>query len=144
MIKGGWLGKRGLAVLEDFLNCEVDEEKIRVKHRISRRKFRELVSSRFFQAEVDRRVEWLKRRSEILVARCQWTAATKLAEAMKSLAGEKAWKGCLDIIRLSGGGVRKIEASGKVERADQPQTVLEPQTASKILSVLAKEKGKKG
>ncbi|MHC4475702.1 MAG: hypothetical protein ACYTEL_08650 [Planctomycetota bacterium] len=142
MIKGCKLGKRDLAVMEDLLGCKHDEEKIRVKHDLSWEKFRDMVSNPAFRAEVDRRVEWLKLESEILVARCQSTAATKLAKDTKSMKGKQAWKAYLEIIRLCAGVGRKADACHESEKVGQP--VLEPQTARKVLRVLAKKKGKKG
>jgi len=146
------LNKRQLAVIDDMVSGELDEQVILEKEGVSRNVFNKWLSEESFTSEFDRRVRWLARQSELIIARYSGVAAAKLVQLVECEKDETARKACLDIISLprlserkSQLGSRRLKSSGgqsgDAEHRGQGGQ-LSPQVASRLLGVLAEEKRK--
>ena len=138
------LTKRQLAVIEDILSGELTEAEVLKKHKVGLAVYRKWCSSEAFVKEMLRREAGFKRQSELLLARYAPLAAAKLVALTDSEKDETVRKACLDIISAAGEDC-KAGAAGKdkdslIEAADAGQgPAISPETASKLLEVLAGE-----
>jgi hypothetical protein len=137
------LSGKQFAVIEEMFAGELDEQAILQKHGVSRRVFNRWLSNDAFLAELGRRVEWLNLQSELVIARYKALAAAKLVHLTESEKEETARKACLDIISLPrAAGNRPTPANKRQESGKLELPELSPQTCSRLLAVLAEEKGR--
>jgi hypothetical protein len=138
------LRKRQRAVIEELVSGEMDEQAVLRKHKVRRRTFDGWVVDPVFSGELERRVSWLKRQSELILARCKSVAAARLAELTGSEKEETARRACMDIIGRDDAKEVKSNQGGEKEEGEQDVCgSLRPETASRLLAVLAEE-GKEG
>ncbi len=142
MAKRKQLSKKQLAAIDDMFAGELDEQAVLDKHKISRNTYNRWQGDELFVDEFNRRIASAHRQSVALIARYAPLAAAKLVQLTESKNQETARKACLDIISLPS------LAAKKTEQSDKPQTCsselkqkLSPETASRLLAVLAEEKG---
>jgi hypothetical protein len=143
MTKRKRLGKKQLAVMDDLFAGELDEQAVMEKHKVKRRVLNRWLAEDAFAAEIDRRMGWLNLQSELIIARYKALAAAKLVQLTESEKEETARKACLDIISLP-----KLTAKSSQQSTDEAQDSggqpeyqeLSPETASRLLAVLAEEK----
>jgi hypothetical protein len=89
-----------------------------------------------FTNEFDRRLESARRKSDLIIARFAYLAASKLALLTESENQETARKACLDIISL----LRKDKPASQDETADNSENhpaELPPELAGRLLAALA-------
>ncbi len=86
-------------------------------------------SSSAFLAELAKRIEFITKRSEMLISQHRLTAVEKLVLLTNCDKEETARKACLDIIELT------ADAEKDEKDADMPQ--ISPETAAKLLEILA-------
>jgi hypothetical protein len=162
------LTKKQIAILDDLFIGELDEQAVLDKYNVSRNLyFRWLAdacpeqidtersrSSRgnSFAEQFDSRIAAAYRQSAALLARYATLAAAKLVQLTDSSSPETARKACLDIISMQPADQRRMMDEGRGEmdacpernRRDGGRTTddgqrLSPETAGKILEVLAQE-----
>ena len=105
------------------------------KHRVSEETYRKWQFDTGFTEEVDRRIAAAYRESAALIARVAHVAAGRLIELMKSPKDEIARRACLDIIGL---GRKPTDVPARREAPpEQEAPTMSPETASKLLAVLA-------
>ena len=139
MAQKKYLTKEQLAVIEDFFIGQLTETEILKKHKISAKLFSRWQSNELFVVEFDRRIETLNRQSEFIIAKYAALAAAKLVQLTESQNAETARKACLDIISLPKQTAKKnLTAPDEEIKNNLPS--LSPETASRILTALAKEK----
>jgi len=134
----GWLTPKQLAVIDEMFTGETDVDDILVKHNVSRRQYNKWLGDENFKGEFTRRIEWLNLQSQALIARYASLAAAKLVALTDSEKEEVRRRACLDIIslpRLTAHKQDDTARDGDIEPAEN----LHPQTASKLLEVLAQE-----
>ncbi len=138
------LTQKQLTVLDDLFNSDLDEQVVLDKHKVRRSTYDRWLEDKLFAEQFKQYVNGLKRQGELLLAKYSCLAAAKLVQLTESKNQETARKACLDIISLPS------LAAKKTEQSDKPQTCsselkqkLSPETASKLLAVLAEEKGEK-
>jgi len=130
------LGKKQLAVIEDMFRGELDEQAILDKHKISKNIYNKWLTDENFIEEFNRRIAWLNRQSELIIARYASLAAAKLVQLTESEKAETARKACLDIISLP-----KPALSNSQKATVEPQTKqLSQATCGRLLAALANEK----
>jgi hypothetical protein len=135
------LSKKQLAVIDELLTGELDEQAILDKYEVGRQTFNDWLSDKAFSGELDRRIEWLTRRSELQLARNRLKAMKNLVDLTKNKSGETARKACLDIITMPTIAAQKPDQAGPSQTdPTQTQPTLSHKTASKLLAVLAEEK----
>lgn len=164
MAKGKDLSAKQLKVLEEIAPMYVGEEisgqprsTSGAKDRPSRNKFRHWLDDESFQAELHKRIDWLKMKSELIIARYRTFAAAKLVELINDAEKEEtARKACLDILNLSGpkpprsrytSGSGSGEIQEKEKQHPQGSTLAEEPSggklsqakAGRILAILAEE-----
>ena len=133
------MSKRQVAVIEALFSCEMDEQAILDKYRVSRNVYKQWLGDEHFQLELIRRMKIARILGEMLIAKYSFTAAAKLVELTDSEKEETARKACLDIISLPNPYTTKVEEYEKQLQEESPQ--LTDEQASKILAVLAEDKG---
>jgi hypothetical protein len=135
------LNKKQLAVIDELVVGELDERAILDKYEVGRAAFNAWLSNAAFSGELDRRIEWLTRRSELQLARSRLKAMNSLVDLTKNENGETARKACLDIITMPTIATQKPDQTGPSQSdPTQTQPTLSQKTASKLLAVLAEEK----
>jgi len=132
------LSKRQLLVIEDLLSGELDEAGLLAKHRLSARILGKWYSSELFKEEIAARLEQLRRQGELIIARYAPVAAMRLVELAAGSREETARKACLDIMSLPRKTTVKSEPAAKPAAGSGP--AIRPETASRLLEALAKEK----
>jgi len=144
MSKRKGLSEKQSAVMDDLFDGRFDEEAVLKKHRVSRNIYKKWLRDERFCAEFDRRIAWLNRQSEALIAKYASLAAAKLVQLTDSEKDETARKACLDIISLPKGAGRRKQKAAKQEPAKaKAATELSDETASRLLAALAEEEGQK-
>jgi hypothetical protein len=139
MAKAKNLTKKQLAVLDELFLGELNEQQVLDKYNVNRSRYYKWLTDEVFAEQFDRRIAASYRQSAALLARYATLAAAKLVQLTESENQETARKACLDIISMQGKTSDprpKTEDSGSAN----PVSPLSPETASKILEVLAQEK----
>ena len=132
------LTRKQISIINDLFTGESEEDEILEKHKVSPAVFNKWLTDENFKNEFVRRIEWLNLQSQALVARYTSTAAIKLVELTESKNSETARKACLDIISLPKTNPLKPANQSEHDNNSPPQ--LSPQTAGKILEIMANEK----
>jgi hypothetical protein len=136
------LTKRQLAVIDDLLSGELDEQAALDKHKVSRNIYNKWLADEQFSEQLRERITSSHRQSELIVARYAPLAAAKLVELTESQNPETARKACLDIMSLPPAATKKIQATSASERADEQEGQrLSDETVSRLLAVLAEQEG---
>lgn len=146
MIKEKQLSKRQLAVIEDMFTGELDEQEVLDKHNVSRSLYCRWLADETFAEQFEKRIDWAYRHSAALIARYAPLAAAKLVALTDSEKVEVARKACVDIISMSSSGDknpsvnRETKYSENTPSSNNQTPPISPQTAGKLLAVLAEEK----
>jgi hypothetical protein len=129
-----------LAVIDDLFEGGLQEWEILEKHNLSRKLYDKWLADESFTARLDRCVEWEYRKSAFRLARSTRDAVSNLVKLTKSEKGEIARKACLDIITMRANSLSGTNAPPGDNPAQPPDSPpLTPETAGKILAVLAEE-----
>ena len=88
VVKG--LSKRQMAVIEALFSCEMDEQAILDKYRVSRNVYKQWLGDEHFQLELIRRMKIARILGEMLIAKYSFTAAVKLVQLTESEKEETA------------------------------------------------------
>lgn len=134
------LSRKQLALIDDLFNDESDEQRILDKHKIDRQLFHKWLADDQFTEELNERVAGAYRQCTFLLARNAKLAAHQLVRLTQRDTGETARKACLDIITMN----LSTRLSGPHATAkDKCEAVapISPQTAGRLLAVLAREQG---
>jgi hypothetical protein len=148
MIKEKQLSKRQLAVIEDMFTGELDEQGVLDKYNVSRSLYGRWLADETFAEQYEKRIDWAYRHSTALIARYAPLAAAKLVALTDSEKEEVARKACIDIISMGSSGDKNPSMNrGAKDSENSPLTndqslPISPQTAGKLLAVLAEEKQK--
>jgi len=136
------LSPRQLAVIEDLFAGESDETAVLKQHNVSRTLYNQWLADPAFIEQFDVLIAGAYRRSSFAMARNASKAATQLLTLAEKGTGETARKACLDIINMHP-SIRLSDSSapstGKQTPPPEPSR-LTPETAGKLLAVLAEEK----
>ncbi len=132
------LKKKQLAVLDEIFLGELDEQAVLDKYNVSRNQYYKWLTDDCFAEQFDRRIAASYRQSAALIARYATLAAAKLVQLTESENQETARKACLDIISMQG---KTSDPGHKTTDPENmtPTSSLSPETASKILEVLAQQ-----
>ena len=134
------LTRRQLALIEDLFAGESEEQEVLDRHKVSRNTFNKWLSDQRFIEQFNNRIAQAYHQSELIIARYARLAALKLIELTESDKDETARKACLDIIS------RQPNTTSHERQATSDELAasgLTPETATKILEVLAKESDRK-
>ena len=134
------LTKRQIAVIEDLFAGELEEQEVLDRHKVSRNTFNKWLSDQRFIEQFNNRIAQAYHQSELIIARYARLAALKLIELTESDKDETARKACLDIITRNSISPRLYAGGLNPEQSTPPVDKLSPQTASRLLAVLAEEK----
>jgi len=131
------LTPKQLAVIDDLFAGDSNAQTVLEKRNIARSRFNKWLADENFKAEFIRRIEWLNLQSQAMIVHYASLAAAKLVELTESDKEETRRKACLDIISLSKTTAQKPAA--QIQQEDNHQTQISPETASRLLEVLADE-----
>lgn len=142
MPKAKQLTKRQLDLIEDLFAGQLDEQEILDKYKLSRKIYNKWRNDDGFTEQFEKRIADAYRQSAVLIARYAPVAAAKLIQLTDSDKPETARKACLDIISMPIlTDNKKAQPSGEPQSADtSPPVSLNPETAGKLLAVLAEDK----
>ena len=127
------LNKRQLDFIDELFRAGTDEASACAKNNISGALYRQWLNQKAFTDELIFRGESAKRASRILLSQYLTVAAAKLVALTGSDKEETARRACLDILSLDNGR----QADDDETPAEEPQLNISPETASKLLKVLA-------
>ena len=134
------LTKRQLAVIEDLFAGELEEQEVLDRHKVSRNTFNKWLSDQRFIGRLNEHITRAYHQSELIIARYARLAALKLIELTESDKDETARKACLNIITRNSISPRLYAGGLNPEQTTSDGRQLSPQTASRLLAVLAEEK----
>lgn len=146
MIKLKPLNAKQLAVVVDLFEGRMEEQDMLKKHNISRKLYDRWLADEGFNDHLDRRMVWEYRRCEFMLAHYARVAASNLVRLTDCKSEEAARKACIDIITMRANLLAGTRSSGTAALpGDNPKSPPEtpnllPETAGKILAVLAEEK----
>lgn len=133
------LNRKQLAVIDDLFTGQFDEQAILKRRNVTMQTYRKWLADDRFAQEFDRRIAWLARQTQAIIAKYAALAAAKLVELTGSDKEETARKACLDIISMPiGGKADSSPADPQTAGIQQPQ--ISQTTASRLLAVLADTK----
>ena len=129
-------------MIEDIFRGDLDEQAVLDKHKVSKSLYNKWLCDDGFAEQFDRRVAASYRQSAALIARYATLAAAKLVQLTESTSQETARKACLDIITMHASThIADASATPPENETTSPQTpALTPETATKLLAVLAEER----
>lgn len=130
------LSKKHLKIIEEWINNGGDEVEISMKYGISYKQWVKWLSDKSFSDEINGRIEMAKRRSQLLMAKYLPLATAKLIELCNSDNNEISRKACLNIVELEA-DLKRVNNNSTQLEPDEPEGHIEPETASKILAILA-------
>lgn len=141
MVNAKPLSAKQLAVIEDLLLGEAEEQAILENHNISRKLYDKWLADESFIEHLDRWMVWEYRRGELMLACSVRKAVSNLMELTKSKQSETARKACIDIITISGNCLSHRQSAQVDNPASSPESPqFTSETAGKLLAVLAEAK----
>jgi hypothetical protein len=141
------LSTKQLAVIDDLFEGRMEEPDMLKHHNISRKLYDRWLADEDFNNHLDRRMIWEYRRCEFMLAHYARVAASNLVRLTDAnpKQPESARKACIDIITMRANLLAGSRSSGTAALVtDNPELLpespsLTPETAGKILAVLAEE-----
>ena len=148
MSKPKALNAKQLAVIDDLFEGRMEEPDMLKNHNISRKLYNRWLADEDFNDHLDRRMVWEYRRCEFMLAHYARLAASNLVRLTDAdpKQPEVARKACIDIITMRANLLAGNHSSAPPALpVDSPKLLpespnLSPETAGKILAVLAEEK----
>jgi hypothetical protein len=132
------LTKEQLQIIDELFESSGDESAVLAKHNISFKDWQQQLAEEDFADELAARLESSKRHSQIILSRYAPFAAAKLVQLCESENQETSRKAVLDILNLQTGQAEISNVKSQISNTAPPS--LDPDTASKILAVLAESK----
>jgi len=134
------LTEKQMSVLDELFWGDCDEGAALKKFGVKRRIYERWLQDERFSEEFNRRLEAAHRQGQLIIAKYCCVAAVKLVELTESAKEETARRACKDIITM-----RKTEIKGEpaaAEKTAEEETVsgYSPETAGRLLAILAEEK----
>ncbi len=133
------LTRRQRAVIEDLFTSEMKEQEVLDRHHVSRTLYSRWLADERFNAEFEERIAQAHRAGRIVLARAAAEAANKLVTLAQGESGETTRKVCLDIISAQTPGTG-VPATPHLPDPQETPTCLTPETASRILAILAESR----
>lgn len=127
-------------LIDDLFDPSLDTSQALAKNNISTRLYNKWLADHTFAAEFDRRIDWLNRHSDALIAKFTSLAAARLIELVNSEKPETARKACIDMLTMP--KPRDNNANLPKTDTDTPENLAEmsDSQASAILEILAANK----
>jgi len=124
-------------LIDDLFDPSLDTAQALAKNNISTRLYNKWLADETFAAEFDRRISWLNRHSDALIAKFTSLAAARLIELVNSDKPETARKACIDMLTMP--KPHNNNAKPPKTDIDTPETVadMSQSQASAILEILA-------
>ncbi|MGD8499188.1 MAG: hypothetical protein PVJ86_00990 [Phycisphaerales bacterium] len=146
MTKAKRLSKRQLAVIEGLVSAELGEQAVLDKYKVSKNLYNKWLADEVFAEQFDQNIVGTYRQSVLLIARHAPLAAAKLVRLTESKKEETTRKVCLDIISMCRPAERlavtSVVAGNDPASATSAPPRLSPESAGRLLAVLADERGK--
>jgi len=139
MATAKWLSNRRLALVDDLSAGDLAEQQVLDRHDVGRQVYYMWLAGRQFVEEVNQCAAAGHHRNALPIARNARSAAAKLVRLANSENPETARKACLDIITIKPSTAPAGKAATRGDRTEESAPV-SPETASRLLAVLAKEK----
>jgi hypothetical protein len=124
------LTRKQFLAINDLFDAGGDEAAVLEKHKIKLSLWLKWQKDKNFGDEISRRMAALERQGQILIAKYRPVAIAQLVQLCNNENNETSRKACIDMLNF-------VVNGQKPEQAEQEQTKLSPQTASKLLAALA-------
>ena len=136
------LTNRQHAVIDDLFSGKLEEAAVLKQHKVSRSLYNKWLTDPAFTEQFDQRIAGAYRRGAFEIARYAKKAAETLLTLTGSDKGETARKACIDIITMhtSIHSADSPAVSARKGASPPESSKLSPETASKLLAVLAEDK----
>jgi hypothetical protein len=128
------LTKKQLEAIGDLFENGGDESKVLEKHKIPLSLWLKWQANRDFTNEISRRMQAFAMQGQILLAKYRPHAIAQLVQLCNHENNEVSRKACADMLNFVLNGQKPAEAS-----PDEKPLKIKPQTASKLLAVLAQD-----
>lgn len=136
MAKAKRLSRKQLALIDDLFAGILEERKILARHKVGTQLFRRWLADGEFCEELNHLVDGGYRQSTLMLARNAPSAAKKLIDLTECDKEETARKACMDIITMKPPIFQPAAPAERHDKTEEPPPI-SPQTASRILAVLA-------
>ena len=137
------LTKKQFDIIDEWFENGGDETAVRKKYNISNNIWRKWLADKSFRAAVDDKIKAVQRQSQIIAAQYLPVVMAKLVQLCGSEKEEISRKACLEILALQADD-RDARPSVSTDAGDEEEkTMLDEETASKILAVLAESSVKR-
>jgi len=134
------LTKRQFNIIDEWFENGGNETTVLKKYNITHKKWEKWLADKAFGAAMADKVKAVQRQSQILIVQYVPMAAAKLIQLCGSDKEETSRKACLDVLALQAGGCKDAEPCVSTDACDnEEKTMLDEETAAKILAVLAEK-----
>lgn len=131
------LTKRQMAVIEDLLAGDLDEQAVLNKHGIKSALFDRWLADEHFTEALGLRIARSYRTGQVILASYATLAASKLTVLTQCDREETARKACLDLITMRSTASKQPPINATQATEKPAESNLSPETASRILAALA-------
>jgi hypothetical protein len=137
--------QKQLDVIDEWFKNGGDEIAARKKYNVTPHIWKKWLADKSFNEAVKDRAEAVQRQSQILITQYKLLATAKLIELCDSDKEETSRKACLDILALQAdsAGAPQAKGNGRSEGTDKDdddgKTMIDGETAAKLLAVLAEK-----
>ncbi|HBG26697.1 MAG: hypothetical protein A2Y10_09095 [Planctomycetes bacterium GWF2_41_51] len=125
-----------MKVIEELFEENESEKKILEDNNISEATWRRWLSDKYFIMAISNRIETASLKNRILLAKILPSVTARLVHLCSSDNEDVSRKACITLLEL------QQNKDLDLQFEEEPQTQLDPETASKILAILAERKRK--
>jgi len=133
------LTKKQFEAISDLFETGGDESKVLEKHKIQLSVWLKWQRNKDFTDEISRRMRSLDTQGQILIVKYRPLAIAHLISLCSNENSETSRKACLDMLNLMINGLKSAESPP----SDEKLLKIKPETASKLLAVLAEDAERK-
>jgi hypothetical protein len=130
------LSPRQHRLIDDLFDASLDTSQALAKNNVNAKLYHKWLADERFAAEFDRKIDWLNRHSDALIAKFTSLAAARLIELVNSEKDEIARKACIDILTMPRPNDKASQANSDSQTIDAAPDISDSQ-ASAILNILA-------
>ena len=129
--------KKQLKVIKELFEGNEGERKVLEDNNVSEQTWRRWLGDRDFISKVTNKIETAKLSNQILLAKIMPVVTTRLLQLCGSENEDVSRKACLTLVELQN------DKEINLQFEEKPETEMDPETASRLLAVLAERRREK-
>ncbi|HBG26743.1 MAG: hypothetical protein A2Y10_00765 [Planctomycetes bacterium GWF2_41_51] len=129
--------EKQLKVIRELFEGNEGEKKVLEDNNVSEQTWRRWLADKHFISKVTNKIETAKLANQILLAKLMPVVTTRLLQLCSSENEDVSRKACLTLVELQN------DKEINLQFEEKPEMQIEPETASKILAVLAERRREK-